>query len=301
VLTRRLTLVAAALGLTIVASIAGGTPFATADGGGGDCPPNVLTCDAWGGTNPPPPPPGGGGGNGGGNGGGSSTCRRDGVVVPCYIELLGWFNASDGCYYKAADPQPPGGPEGQTAYLRSCGFGPLPAQNTVWLADPPPGFAAPPDPAELAERALAQLTLMPPVLGTAPEQGKAGLVGLPVWLWVVDIPNPTAEKGAIGPLRATESERGVTVNLTARVASVRWTMGDGETVVCEGLGTRHTTQTGRSTCGHDGYAKPGEYDVVATTTWSVTWAGGGESGEITGVTRSSDASIEIEELQVVTE
>ena len=49
------------------------------------------------------------------------------------------------------------------------------------------------------------------------------------------------------------------------------------------------------------YVRPGRYTIRATTTWRVTWQGGGESGEIPNVTRSSETSIQIDELQVVTE
>jgi hypothetical protein len=304
VLTRRVTVLAAGVSLALVLSAVA----ASAADGGGACPPNQTTCDAWGGTTPQPVGVGDGGGN---DGGGSVPCVRDGVPVPCSDPILGWFNPSDGCYYRLSEPQPAGGPAGRSEYVRSCGGGPIPAQDTVWLANPPPGFAARPAPAELAVRALAQIDLVPPIIGIAPDpRSGPGLVGLPIWLWVREVASPTRTRGTWGPLSTSVSERGVTVALTAKVAGVTFAMGDDKTVTCTRRGTDHTTAAnpaGRSpTCGYDGYQRSsrgnadGTYQITATTTWNVAWAGGGESGQITGVTRTSDVAIQIDELQVVT-
>ncbi|GIF74772.1 hypothetical protein [Asanoa siamensis] len=306
----RLAVFAAGLILTLAAANA---VTALAADGGAECPPNQTTCEGWGeeggGTGN-----GGGGGNGNGNGsggGGGGPCVRDGEEVPCQDPLLGWFNSSDGCYYRVAEPQPAGVPEGMTSYIRSCGAGGLAGGEPVVLADPPPGFAAP-DPAELANRALASLDLLPPELGIAPEPGKAGLVGLPVWLWVPADTDPGDDESSWGPLTASESEGGVTVNLVAVVERIVWDMGDGNTVTCTNPGTPYVRQGGRSpTCGYDGYrvaskrsaaGKAVPFEVSATTTWSVTWGVGDDQGNtIGGVFRESDvAEILIDELQVVT-
>ncbi len=154
-----------------------------------------------------------------------------------------------------AEPQPAGVPEGSTSYIRSCGAGGLAGGEPVILDDPPPGFAAPPDPAELADRALASLDLLPPAIGIAPDPAVGpGLVGLPIWLWVPADPDPNDDESTWGPLTATESERGVTVNLTAVVGKIVWDMGDGDTVTCTNPGTPYARQGGKSpTCGYDGY------------------------------------------------
>ena len=296
-----------AAGLALLLS---GAMAALADDGGAECPPNQTTCDGWGEGGGRPPGDGGdeGDGNGGGGGGGG-PCVRDGEVVDCYDELLGWFNPSDGCYYRVREPRPDGGPEGMTPYTRSCGAGGLGAGEPVWLEDPPPGFGAPPDPAELAYRALAQLDLRPPEIGIAPDPAVGpGLVGLPIWLWVPADPNPDDNASTWGPLTASESERGVTVNLKAVVGKIVWDMGDGRTETCTDKGTPYTRSGGPSpTCGYDeGYrassrTRPGgKYTVTATTTWTVTWDAGGQQGTIDGVTRQSTTAIQIDELQVVT-
>ncbi|GAA1885685.1 hypothetical protein [Asanoa iriomotensis] len=299
---RRLTrfgVFAASIAVVLVGAVA-----ALADDGGAECPPTQTTCEGWGegGGNT-----GGGGGNtggGGGNGGGGgSPCLRNGEQVPCYDDLLGWFNSSDSCYYRVTEPQPAGVPEGMTSYTRSCGAGALAGGEPVLLENPPPGFAAPPDPAELAARALAQLDLLPPEVGIAPDPAVGpGLVGLPIWLWVPADGNPGDNVSTWGPLTASESERGVTVNLTATVGKIVWDMGNDETVTCTNPGTPYVRQGGKSpTCGFDGYRAAGTFSVQATTTWSVTWDAGGETGTIDGVTRESEpAQIQIDELQVVT-
>jgi hypothetical protein len=307
----RRALLSIAVGLGVM--LAGGFAVALADPGGGECPPNATECDVWGGGGSTRPPGGGEPGDPGDpGGGGGGPCMRDGVEVPCYSDLLGWFNPSDGCYYKVAEPQPAGGPPGQTQYLQSCGGGPLPIQVPVWLADPPAGAVPPPDPFELAMDALASINLMPPGIGIAPDPARGpGLVGLPVWLWVKEEPSSwdPDKMGYWGPLTASASDRGVTVTITATVEKIVWRMGDGTEITCATRGTAFIPAVHKGTtppCGFAGYTKPsdgqpgGRYGIRATTTWRVPWSGGGESGVITGETRTSTAAIEIDELQVVT-
>ncbi|SNT44789.1 hypothetical protein SAMN05421812_106151 [Asanoa hainanensis] len=280
--------------------------LAAAPGGGAECPPNQTTCEGWGEGGGGTGDGGGSGNGGGGNGGGGGPCTRDGEVVPCHDDLLGWFNQSDGCYYRVAEPQPAGVPPGSTAYIRSCGAGGLAGGEPVILDDPPPGFNAPPDPAVLAQRALDSLDLLPPEIGIAPNPAVGpGLVGLPIWLWVPADPDPGDDESTWGPMTASESEGGVTVTLTAAVGKIVFRMGDGKTVTCTNPGTPYVRQGGKSpTCGYDGYraASPrgGSYTVEATTTWTVTWVAGGVNGTIEGVTRDNEAQIQIDELQVVT-
>jgi hypothetical protein len=302
-LTRRLLTAAALLALTTLTA----TPANAAPGDGAECPPNQTTCDGWDIDVPPPPGDGGGGGDEPGGGGGGGPCVLDGQEVPCYIDLLGWFNSADGCYYKVAEPQPPGGGEGETAYVRSCGTGPFVQQEQVWLTDPPPTGPPPPDPADVARRALAQLDLMLPVVRTAPAAGGAGLVGLPVWVW---LPANSGVDGASwwADLNTERTERGVRVELTARPAKVVFEMGDGTDIQCTTSGTPYDGQGGASPdCGSEhGYEKSsrsepdGRYTITATVTWTVQWESGALDGDIPGVTRQSTASIQIDELQVVT-
>ncbi|MGC5051219.1 hypothetical protein ACLQ2S_07185 [Micromonospora sp. DT48] len=288
--------------LAVLLAAVGAVP-ATADPGA-DCPPAQPNCNVW--DDDPGTP--GGGGNGGDNGGGDNggggggVCQWQGRTVPCYDELFGWFNSGDGCYYKLVESPATEPPPGQQWYLRNC-IGTLGQGTLVSLDEPPPGFGAPPDPDELARRAFASITLLAPRAAVAPRKRVGpGLVGLPVWMW--------AERGAnqFGPLRASASDRGLTVTIRAEVERVVWDMGNGDKVTCTGPGTGYDPQgryAGRRSpdCGyHSGYDRADTYTVRATTHWSVTWTSNrNDSGSIDGVTRTTDpVEIEINELQVVT-
>jgi hypothetical protein len=274
-----------------------------AAGPGAGCPPGQHNCDVWDGGGDGDT---GGGNTGGGNnggGGGPTSCYRDGRPVPCYDELLGWFNSNDGCYYKLMEPQPTGVPDGYQAYLRSCAGSGMGSREEVLLAAPPPGYGAPPDPVELAWRALASITLLPPEVKFAPQDGP-GLVGLPVWLWF------DRTTRTWGPNTAQASDRGVTVRIEAEVSHVDWNMGDnGPLRRCNNPGRPYTGQGGKSPqCGYDGYRKSsrsqpgGKYRITATSYWRVQWfSSSGTQGELPLQSRTSaPAFIQIDELQVVT-
>ncbi|MCW3839447.1 hypothetical protein ONA70_04965 [Micromonospora yasonensis] len=276
-----------------------GSPVHAA-GPGGDCPPGQNDCNVWDDDPGVPGGPGGGSTGGGGSGDGATPkCQWDGRVIPCYDNLLGWFNNSDGCYYKLEEPQPEA-PDGKQWYLRTCNGGDLGDQSEVLLDAPPPGYGAPPDPEELARRALASISLLPPRIAVAPRRSKGpGLVGLPVWMWASSGP------GYFGPLTASASDRGLTVEITAQVDRIVWTMGDGQKVTCTGPGTPYAADgplAGLTSpdCGYDpGYARAGTYRVSATTFWTVHWSGGGESGDIAQSRVSGTVPVQINELQVV--
>ncbi|MEU1843593.1 hypothetical protein [Micromonospora sediminicola] len=298
--SRRLLLAA---GLAALVTLTG-APARAADPGG-SCPPDQTDCDVW--DDDPGVPGGGGGpggggndGGGGGNGGGTAKCQWNGQVVKCYDDLLGWFNNSDGCYYKLTEPQLPA-PAGQQWYTASCVGGATGQQGNVLLAAPPPGFGTPPDPEELARRALASISLLPPRVAVAPRRSKGpGLVGLPVWMW--------ASPGAsyFGPLSASASDRGLTVEITAKVDRIVWHMSDDIDVTCYGPGTPYDADgpdagAASPDCGlPHGYPTAATYQVSATTFWTVEWSGGGESGVIPQSRVSGVVPVQINELQVVT-
>ncbi|MBQ1076097.1 hypothetical protein KBX06_23485 [Micromonospora sp. C31] len=273
---------------------------------GAECPPGQSDCSVWDDDPGTPGGPGGGGdgGDGGGGdsgGGGGGKCQWNGRSIKCYDDVLGWFNNGDGCYYKLAEPQPEA-PEGQQWYVRTCNGGDLGAQTTVLRDAPPPGFGAPPDPEELARRALAKITIAAPRIAVAPRRSKGpGLVGLPVWMW-----GSNNDAKYFGPTQeASESERGLTVRITATFDRIVWDMGNGHKETCKGAGTEYKAggrfAGGRSPdCGYDsGYPKAGDYRVRATTYWIVTWQGGGQSGVIPVNRTTGTVPVRINELQVV--
>lgn len=293
-----------AVGLTLLLAAGAAVPAlaAAAADPGGECPPGSNDCSVWDDDPGVPGDPGGGGNTGGGGSGGAAAkCQWNGRAIPCYDDVLGWFNNGNGCYYKLAEPQPTA-PPGKQWYVQTCNGGDLGAQTTVLLDGPPAGFGTPPDPEELARRALASIELLPPRAAVAPRKSKgAGLVGLPVWMWA------SPGVGYFGPLTASASDRGLTVSITAKVDRIVWTMGDGKRVTCTGPGTAYKVDGPRAgltspDCGyHRGYLKAGTYRVSATTHWTVHWASsGGGSGDIAQTRTSGTVPIEIDELQVVT-
>ncbi|WFE22878.1 hypothetical protein O7621_05960 [Solwaraspora sp. WMMD937] len=277
---------------------------AAAQSSGGGCAVTQPECDGWveGPGNPGGPGHDGGGGpgDGGGGDGGAEPCYRDGVELPCYDEILGWFNRDDGCYYMRAEPQPPDGEPGQTAYQRSCAAGVV-NRITVWLTDPPPGYEAPPDPYELRRRAYARIQFVPPVIHTAPDPDKPGLVGLPVWVW-------SEESDAVwGPLDEDEADRDVSVRVVAEVDEITFNMGNGDSFSCERAEVFDAYDPAADNpwnpgCGYDnGYPTPGNYRITATVSWDVTWFINGVEQDIFASPQVSSDPIEIEidELQVV--
>jgi len=241
---------------------------------------------------------------------GARTCTVPGSTrsVPCTDPLWGWFNNADGCYYKAlAGPLAPdnpvyeGSPEGKIVYQRQCLLPAGGSWSNGWvalLASPSGMGSVTTTPADLAVEAVKQLALRGAEIGIAPPPGSEGLVGLPVWMWT-DV-TPTTW----GPNSATATVPGLSVTATAQASKIVWDMGDGTKVTCANPGTKYFRDGVTSpTCGYvykrSSAGQPNDaYTVTATTTWVVTWTGGGTSGSLT-VTRASSTTIRIGELQVL--
>ncbi|WP_229898599.1 ATP/GTP-binding protein [Streptomyces finlayi] len=168
-----------------------------------------------------------------------------------------------------------------------------------------PGAAAAPavDPLVVAHQAVDSMLLEGPKIQTAPKQGAIGLVGLPVWLW--SAPSPTTT----GPNVASATAGAVTVTATAKVTSIVWRPGDGQTVTCPGPGTPYSAAYGKRpspTCGHvytrtSGKQPGAKYQLTATSTWSVEWQVQGTAlgGEFTETRTSAPAPLAIGEAQAV--
>jgi hypothetical protein len=218
----------------------------------------------------------------------------------------------DPCTYTVAQPQPPPtsalwqgqSPADGAMYAKVCplvdGSGLTTMLVFVATGSGPPG-GPPVDPRVLAEQAIASLVMRAPEIRMAPPPGSAsGLVGLPVWMWT------EREEEFLGPARQSVSAGGVTVAAVGEVSRIVWDMGDGTTVVC-GAGTPYSPGVqGRSPdCGHV-YAQAssrhvpggGPWPITATSTWMVTWSGGGLSGTET-LELSSSAELFVGELHVL--
>ncbi|AVT40200.1 hypothetical protein [Plantactinospora sp. BB1] len=296
--TGAVALLALAAALAVPAGPAGADPVA-------ECPPGQDNCDVWEQLPGEPGDDGGdgsGSGDGGGSGGGDRVCEKDdGTEVPCYDDVLGWFNSVDDCYYKRAEPQPPNVEAGKTAYLRTCSA--AGSSQVVELTDPPTGFA-PPDPEQMALNLFASLTLEPPEIRTAPSDAP-GLVGVPVWLH---------DASSWEDERQTATEGGVTVWIEAIPTKIVWRMGNGETVECGSAGipfeagTHDPRQPPPAACAYPGYPRSsgtepgGRYEITAVKHWRVPWGSSTGEGDEDALTaeRSDTTSIRIDELQVVT-
>lgn len=282
-----------------------------------------------------------GNGNGGGQGG---SCAFMGVSVNCYEPGYGtWVGTPSPLRIAPASPvrsaaaapslagcyaQPSGAPwggqpppedvdpdeEGFWAEL-SC-FGDVPVMPppswaaAVWL----PGAPAGPDPEELARRALASITLLPPQFTLAPPASGSVPLGMPVWLAVEET---AASWGPIGS--GPVCDQGLCVTVTAVAEQVNWNLGDGGELTCT-RGQNRPWRAGMNflnpgdAC-HHFYPQPsrgepgGSFAATAAVTWRAEWEGGGQSGVFVDITDVCGASstdpcvstvdITVEEIQVV--
>lgn len=277
---------------------------------------------------------GGGGEPGGYNPGGGSTgpvdftpgpssCTYTGVdgpkEIPCSRDG-GWWSNDRQCYWSLDDPQsaPPPGRDPSVGAWYTCNLYQCNDPRGCytmgqWLLAPPPGIVRY-TPAQAAGMLVRTFVLQPITIGMAPEQkvhsddpiGTAAYrrtwVGIPVWLWV----DGTSES-TWGPLSRTATYGGVTVTATAGVRTLTWSSGDGQTVNC-GVGTRFNAAAmadqlavDSPTCGfrYQRTSGSGTFTVSASTTWSVEWSGGGDSGTIAMPTTTSTAQVRVGELQSV--
>lgn len=216
------------------------------------------------------------------------------VVIPAVFEPAG----STGSVRFAQQDDPPG-----AWYDYVCtgegvrdGF----FRPPVFIPDSAPaGGGTPPlSPEGVAQLAYNQLRLPAPDIRTNP----AGrhLVNLPSWLWLT--------RSSWAPVSATASVPGVSVTATAEPESVRWQLGDGATVTCEGPGTPYRAGTdpraSSPNCGHtyrrSSLGEPDDrFAVSAMATWTVRWSGAGRSGTFPGLTTTQETSFVVAESQAV--
>lgn len=258
--------------------------------------------------------PGGGGSDGSGGGsGGDARCAWHGRTVPCTTSA-GYFNASDGCYYREADAYPTTGPvaveyrrAGGAIYWASCPFGGgLQSGGYVRLPNPPPGLG--PTPAMLARQAFDSLTLTRPSTGRYPagrlQDGTPyTVVRASTWYWTdpADFRTLTT-RAAAGPVWA---------RVTATPAALSFTPGDGNPAVsCAGPGTAWNDSHGVWAASPSGcdyryphstiHAPGGVVTASYSIRWQVSWVGsGGTSGTLQApatTSRSTFAVAEVESL-----
>ncbi|MDE0804230.1 MAG: hypothetical protein OSA99_13030 [Acidimicrobiales bacterium] len=154
----------------------------------------------------------------------------------------------------------------------------------------------PVDPTVLRDRALAQLVLPDPSVGTFPPLENPALVQTATWMWVED---------NWAPLAAADGQGFTAVTVTATPSRADWSMGDGAVVPCAGPGERW--EPGRydsgSSCTHtytrSSAGRPdGRYSASVTVVWDLTWSiNGNAQGSFGQVDQTSAFSIAVGEVQ----
>lgn len=236
----------------------------------------------------------------------------------------GGVSTFTGCTYESMSPQPPP-PPGKAAspgavwvwevcYVASAEVSRTPA----WGPDRALNPALQPlvDPRVGARQAISMLVMHGPAIATAPPQGSPGtVVGISIWMYSARAPDTT------GPTSATATAGTVSVTATGRVQQIVWDMGDGSTRTC-GIGTPYPaggTDRPSPDCGYtyetassnhvEGPCVPnpnnpttqlcgGPWPLTATSTWEITWSGGGMTGAET-LELTSTGELMIRELYVL--
>lgn len=213
---------------------------------------------------------------------------------------------------KKMEPQPPAGSDlweghdpsdGGAVYVRTCLYtiqGGATKVTPEALYGGPGGPPAAVAPVVVAQQAVDRMLLRGPRIGITPKPGGRGVVGMPVYMWT------GRGSETYGPNTASATAGAVTVTATAKVSKIVWSMGDGQAVTCTTAGTPYTAEFGKKPspdCGYR-YTQPsstqesGKYHVTATSTWTIDWTGGGQSGQLTEI-RDSDVDITVAEVQVL--
>lgn len=202
-----------------------------------------------------------------------------------------------------------GGPEAGQFYIVSCTGPGLGSGESViiWLANEALDAAEGVTPASVAQRAASSITLPSPVIRTNP--ATSTVVNIPTWLWV--------DPSAWHPRTATASLAGISATATASPVNVRFSMGDGAHIVCDGPGTAYNPSLPASaqstSCFHtyssssagqvsrDGNPNDDAYAVSATITWNVTWKGDGFAGggTLPPLTTTSTTYLRVEQIESV--
>lgn len=276
----------AALTCAAVLVVVGLSSPALADGPNVPVPGGAIGCGSGGcdinvGTPSQPGGSGGGDGSGGSSSSSPPLCTYVEVTpTPDEIATLGGQPDGPGAWYFK-----------QCTYVDGPGGG-FTTGGLLWLADPPP----PVTPEQLARIARAQLRL--PSVSTELSPSATTMVGVHVWLALSD---------GWASRSATASVPGLSVTATATPSKVAWAMGNGESKTCSGPGTKFRQgvddpYAASPTCDY-AYPEPsGEgnaFTVRATVSYTITWAGGGQSGTLDDLTGSGTTQLPVGESQAI--
>lgn len=155
------------------------------------------------------------------------------------------------------------------------------------------------DPAALAQQAENALVLVEPEVRLNPAEDQ--IAQLASWLWL---------EGGWGEQSASASAGPVTSTVTATPQRVRWSMGNGDEVLCGGPGTPYESRFAATpeatdcsyTYRHSSAGQPGDaYPVTATVEYALTWVAVGApgGGDLGVVEQSATVSVRVSELQAL--
>jgi hypothetical protein len=200
---------------------------------------------------------------------------------------------------------PDGGPQPGAWYSVTCDDLSTGVQvtQTVWVTKPPAAVPAV-DPRVLALQAERSIHLPDPSIRSDP--GGSSVVGLATWLWI--------DPAVWIDHSVTAAAGSVSATAVARPIGVTWSTGDGGTLVCGGPGTAYATwipsiwQT--TYCSHtysrtsigepspDGDPDHGQFRLVATIEWAVSWSAVGATGGGYLPTLYTSATVPLRVVQV---
>jgi len=153
--------------------------------------------------------------------------------------------------------------------------------------------------ASASQRVSAQVPS--PSTNMSPDPSVGGIVNIGLWL-AGDDPGQVSITASVGPVWAT---------VTARYTSTSWAFGNGDSLVCEGLGTPivNLDTADQGPCGYT-YEWPSApkftgtddlaYHVSVTGHWVVTFeTSSGSSGSLSPIDRTVEFSYQVREIQTV--
>lgn len=173
----------------------------------------------------------------------------------------------------------------------------------IWAGPPDPAAPGGPrviiDPAALAQQAENELVLAEPEVRLNPAEDQ--IAQLASWLWL---------EGGWAEQSASASAGPVTSTVTATPQRVRWSMGNGDEVVCGGPGTPYEPRFAATpeatdcsyTYRHSSAGQPGDaYPVTVTVEYDLTWAAVGApgGGDLGVAEQSATLPVRVSELQAL--
>jgi hypothetical protein len=187
-------------------------------------------------------------------------------------------------------------------YTRYCQVGPNRWESQGVYTYTPGGPGEVLAPVDVARQALAKITVPDPVPLTSPGVGVPQIVGLPTWLWV--------DPATWQPLSDSATVGGMTITATVTPTHITWDMGEGrgkDPVTCDGPGTPYDPDgpdSQRTDCSYtyqfvSDDQGGGVYHAHAIMVWEVSWSGGGATGTLTPIQRTTAFDLGVTERQAV--